>query len=122
MARKYMSKDVTTTTIKCGKIQISKEGKPEILELPDITEIGTLTETRINKLVNKQYGFGVSIYNVIEETKTYRMKVEEFMKVAELVTEEEYELLDDEEEEEEPEEQPKRGRIKVIPKEETANT
>jgi hypothetical protein len=86
MARQYMTKEVTTTTIKSGKIIINPEGKPEVNPMQDIIVLGSISETKAHKTVNRAYGVGTTIYAVEEETKTYRMRVEDFIKVAELVT------------------------------------
>jgi preprotein translocase subunit Sec63 len=135
MARQYMTKDVTITTIQSGKIIINKEGKPEVSPMKDITIIGTISNAKAIKMVFKKYGNGTTIYNTIEEQKTYRMKVEDFIKVAELVTddtpkedldfdsedEDDNEDSDsnDESEEDRTPPQPKQGKakIKIIPKE-----
>jgi hypothetical protein len=137
-----MTKEVTTTTIKSGKIIISPEGKPEVNPMQDIIVLGTLSEAKAHKTVYKKYGAGTTIYDVQEETKTYRMKVEDFIKVAELITDETPDEDMDGEEDEDNEEtdledkdslpdkesretdksKAKRSRIKVIPKEEIVNT
>jgi hypothetical protein len=81
-----MTKEVTTTTIKSGKIFINSDGKPEVNPMQDIIVLGSISEAKAHKTVYKKYGAGTTIFAVTEESKTYRMKVEDFIKVAELVT------------------------------------
>lgn len=86
MARQYMTKEVTRTLINSGKIIINPEGEPIIKVNKGFEVIGTISKEKAQKLVNKQYGIGSTIYSMNEIKETYRMRVEEFIKVAELVT------------------------------------
>lgn len=124
MARQYMTKEVTSTKIQSGKIVI-ENGLPKVEPMPELTVMGTISDVKATKLVYKKYGMGATIYNTETETKVYRMKVEDFIKVAELVTEdtleEDEDDADDEEEDEIVEEEKpkaKRGSIKRVAKEE----
>lgn len=95
--RKYMSKEVTFTTIKMAEIKVVK-GKPEMVQLPDIIELGDLTVEKAQKLINKQLNNFAQVYEVETETKTYKMKVTDFIKVAELVDGDDGEEEDEDEE------------------------
>jgi hypothetical protein len=133
MARQYMTKEVTITTIKSGTIKLNKEGQPEVISKEDIIELGTISQAKANKLVYKKYGVGTTIYSMETETKMYRMKVEDFIKIAELVTDDtpkedldfDSENEDDNEDSEttnqsenDRNEIQKKGKITIIPKEE----
>jgi hypothetical protein len=133
MARQYMTKEVTLTTIKSGTIKLNKEGQPEVISKEDIIELGTISQAKANKLVYKKYGVGTTIYSMETETKMYRMKVEDFIKIAELVTDDtpkedadfDSENEDDNEDSEtinqsenDRNEIQKKGKITIIPKEE----
>lgn len=128
-----MTKEVTLTTIKSGTIKLNKEGQPEVISKEDIIELGTISQAKANKLVYKRYGVGTTIYNMETETKLYRMKVEDFIKLAELVTDDtpkedldfDSENEDDNEDTESTNqsennrnEAQKKGKITIIPKEE----
>jgi hypothetical protein len=88
MARQYMTKEVTSTIIKAGKIVVSESGIPEVAVLEPITVLGTISQEKAQKRVNKLHGIGSTIFALETESKVYRMKVEDFIKIAELVTDE----------------------------------
>jgi hypothetical protein len=88
MARQYMTKEVTSTIIKAGKIVVGESGIPEVAVLEPITVLGTISQEKAQKRVNKLHGIGSTIFALETESKVYRMKVEDFIKIAELVTDE----------------------------------
>jgi hypothetical protein len=135
MARQYMTKEVTSTIIKAGKIVVGESGIPEVAVLEPITVLGTISQEKAQKRVNKLHGIGSTIFALETESKVYRMKVEDFIKIAELVTDDTEEENDDLDEdadedsdsdleggnnflEEEPKKVVKGTRIKRIAKEE----
>jgi hypothetical protein len=85
--RKFMTKEVTVTTIKCAKVEMDKNGLPVVIPLNDLKQLGSVSSQKAQKLVKTLYGIGVSIYNIEENTQTYKMEVEKFIEMAELVTE-----------------------------------
>ena len=80
MARKMMTKEVTTTTVKIGKIEMVN-GTPNVVMLPDEKINGNITLEKAQKLMNKKHGV-VTVFEVIPETQVYEMDVMEFIKVA----------------------------------------
>ena len=82
MARKMMTKEVTTTTIKLGKIEMV-EGTPKAVNLPDEIVLGNCSPEKAQKLMNKKHGV-VTVFEVVPETQVYEMDVMEFIKVAKL--------------------------------------
>ena len=95
--RKYMTKEVTTTTIRVGKVVLGENNMPVVEELTPITVLGNLSQDRAQRRVNKDLGMGISIFGLEVTTHNYKMKVTDFIKVAELVTENDT-TLDEEEE------------------------
>ena len=82
MARKMMTKEVTTTTVKIGKIEMV-DGLPTVVPLPDEVILGNCSSEKAQKLMNKKHGV-VTVFEVIADTKVYEMDVMEFIKVATL--------------------------------------
>ena len=82
MARKMMSKEVTTTTVKIGKIEMVN-GTPNVVMLPEEKIIGNITLEKAQKLMNKKHDI-VTVFEVVPETQVYEMDVMEFIKVAKL--------------------------------------
>jgi len=100
--RKYMTKEVTTTTIKIAQVTVDTEtGLPKVEQLEPVIVLGTMSKDRAQKRINKDFGMGVTIFGMEENTYTYKMKVADFIKVAELVQDENDATLEEEEEEEE---------------------
>jgi hypothetical protein len=81
--RKIMSKEITTTTLKLGKIKVI-DGSPLVEKLPDETLLGEPNERNIGKIIYKKYGAGVTIYHKEIKKLMYEMEVEEFIKHATL--------------------------------------
>ena len=82
MARKMMTKEVTTTTVKIGKIEMVN-GAPSVVMLPEEKINGNITLEKAQKLMNKKHGV-VTVFEVVPETQVYEMDVMEFIKVASL--------------------------------------
>ena len=82
MARKMMTKEVTTTTVKIGKIEMVN-GTPNVVMLPEEKINGNITLEKAQKLMNKKHGV-VTVFEVVPETQVYEMEVMEFIKVATL--------------------------------------
>ena len=82
MARKKMAKEVTTTTVKIGKIEMVN-GTPNVVMLPEEKINGNITLEKAQKLMNKKHGV-VTVFEVVPETQVYEMDVMEFIKVAKL--------------------------------------
>ena len=82
MARKMMTKEVTTTTIKLGKIEMVN-GTPNVVTLPDEKINGNITLEKAQKLMNNKHGV-VTVFEVVPETQVYEMDIMEFIKVATL--------------------------------------
>ena len=82
MARKMMTKEVTTTTVKLGKIEMV-EGTPNVVMLPEEKINRNITLEKAQKLMNKKHGV-VTVFEVVPETQVYEMDVMEFIKVATL--------------------------------------
>lgn len=82
MARKMMTKEVTTTTVKIGKIEMVN-GTPSVVMLPEEKINGNITLEKAQKLMNKKHGV-VTVFEVVPETQVYEMEVMEFIKVASL--------------------------------------
>ncbi len=99
--RKYMTKEVTTTTIKLAKVTVDENGLPVVEQLEPYVKLGTINKEKAQKLINKEYGLGVTVFGMEENTYVYKMKVADFIKVAELVQDENDTSLEEEEEEDE---------------------
>jgi hypothetical protein len=83
MARKTMTKEVTSTTVKLARM-VMVEGAPNAETLPDEILIGNVTLENAQKAVTKKHGAGVTVFAVEPKTDVYEMPVEEFIKVATL--------------------------------------
>lgn len=84
--RKYMTKEVTFTTVKATEIVVEK-GEPKLVKLTPIIMLGDLTIEKAQKKLQKETGTNAQVYAIESDTKTYKMKVSDFIKVAEEVTE-----------------------------------
>ena len=82
LARKMMTKEVTTTTVKIGKIEMVN-GTPNVVMLPEEKINGNVALEKAQKLMNKKHGV-VTVFEVVPETQVYEMEVMEFIKVASL--------------------------------------
>lgn len=85
-----MTRQVTKTTVKVAKIEL-KEGIPVAVELPDLVLVGNIRMERAQREANAHFGEQVNVMQVLPETLTYEMSVEDFIKHA-TVREEQSEL------------------------------
>lgn len=79
--RKYMTKEVTTTIVKVAKMEMV-DGIPQAITLPNEVILGNVTLEKAQKIVNKKYGYPVSVMEVQANTQIYEMLVEEFIQIA----------------------------------------
>jgi hypothetical protein len=108
--RKYMTKEVTKTTVKLAKMDINDKGLPVAIELAPVVMLGDITQEKAQKIMNKKHDEVVTVYAVETVTQKFKMEVEEFLKYATPVIEGE----DDEEDEDEDEEESPTGKGKYI--------
>jgi predicted AlkP superfamily phosphohydrolase/phosphomutase len=96
--RKFMTKEVTVTMVKVATIGIDENGLPSVTDIETVELLGELTKEKATKKYNKAGGTK-TVFNVTTETRTYKMEVSEFIKVATLVTGEDESLEEEDEEE-----------------------
>lgn len=103
-----MTKEVTFTTAFMAKMEINEEGLPVAVQLPTQIILGSVTKEKAQKMFEKsEKDFaGTTVYKVESETSVYRMKVEDFVRLAEKVTEDTPEDEDEDEDENTPEPTP----------------
>ena len=94
MARKTMTREITTTTIRAAKMEVI-DGAPQAISIPDETVLGSMTLEKAQKHVTKNHGEGITVFDVQKDTKKYAMAVEDFIKYAEIVEDEETEVAED---------------------------
>ncbi|UTC25188.1 transcriptional regulator [Cytobacillus phage Bfsp1] len=99
--RKFMTKEVTITEVKIAKISMDSNGMPVAEQMEPMSLLGNVSKEKAQKLVTAEHGMGVTVFGVQTITQTYKMKVKDFIKVAELVSE--GDNLDEEESEEDSE-------------------
>lgn len=93
-----MTKEVTVTNVKVANIGIDENGLPKVEGIETIELLGELTKEKAEKKYRKSGG-NKTVFNVTTETRTYKMEVSEFIKVATLVTDDDN--VDEEESEDE---------------------
>jgi hypothetical protein len=79
--RKLMTKEVTTTTLKLAKMQMV-EGQPVATALEDEILLGNVSIEKAQGFATKKHGTGVTVFEVVADTKVYEMSVEDFIKHA----------------------------------------
>ena len=82
MARKMMTKEVTKTTVKLGRIAMV-DGTPKVEHLADELLLGNVSMKRAQSLMNKKHGI-ITVFEVVPETNVYEMAVEKFIELADL--------------------------------------
>ena len=82
MTRKMMTKEVTKTTVKLGRIAMV-DGTPKVEHLADEVLLGNVSMERAQSLMNKKHGI-VTVFEVVPETNVYEMAVEKFIELADL--------------------------------------
>jgi hypothetical protein len=81
--RKLMTREVTTTTLTLAKMEMV-EGKPVATPLEKEVLIGNVSIERAQAHAKKKHGAGVTVFEVVADTKSYEMSVEDFIKHASL--------------------------------------
>lgn len=76
-----MTKEVTSTTVKVARIDVT-EGQPKVVELEPVILLGNVDSEKAQKVVAKQRGAGVSVLSVESVTDVYEMEVSEFIQIA----------------------------------------
>lgn len=99
MARKYITREITKTTVKVAKMEV-KDGAPVAVPLPDEIIVGNVNMEQAQRQIKRRLGDGVTVFGVEANTEKYKMSVAEFLELAELVTDE----SDDSDEEDDNEE------------------
>lgn len=87
--RKFMTKEVTKTTVKVAQITQGENGLPVANHLEDIVLVGNVTMEKAQKEAAKRFDHPVTVFGVEPSTELYRLSVEDFLNIATLVTEEE---------------------------------
>jgi hypothetical protein len=101
MARKYMTKEVTFTKVFAAKMDINEDGLPVAVPVAPIEVMGTIDKAKAQKLIIKNHDEMLTVFKVEVVTQTYKMKVSDFIKIAELVSD--TDNLDEEDEDSEDE-------------------
>ncbi len=81
MARKMMTKAVTSTTIKSVEVR-DINGELKMIPLTDVIVMGNVDKRRAQIMVNKMYSVPVTVTSVESETVVYEMEVTRFMELA----------------------------------------
>jgi len=76
-----MSREVTLTTVKLGKVSVV-EGRPTVEEMEDVVLIGNISLERAQRAVRKDFGNDVTVFGVQADTKTYELPLETFIEIA----------------------------------------
>jgi hypothetical protein len=84
--RKFMTKEVAITKAMVGNVGFDDNGLPVVIDVEIIELLGELNKDKAGKKLKKD-GMDKTLFNVLHETRTYKMEVTEFIKVATLVTE-----------------------------------
>jgi hypothetical protein len=79
--RKMMTKEVTTTTVKTAKIHVV-DGQVQAIHQEPVYLLGNVSMEKAQKQMNKFFGEPVTILEIMADTVTYEMPVEDFIKVA----------------------------------------
>jgi Histone-like Protein p6 len=79
--RKFMTKEVTTTTITLAKMQMV-DGQPQAEKLEDEILVGNVSLEKAQQHAVKKHGAGVTVFTVEPQTHVYELSVEDFIKVA----------------------------------------
>lgn len=82
MLRKFMTKQVTKTTVKIAKMRL-ENGTPKAIPLDDLVLLGNISKSKAQRIVDKEYE-GATVLETTTETLVYEMEVEEFIKLAKI--------------------------------------
>jgi hypothetical protein len=80
-SRKMMQREVTTTFVSVAMIEVV-DGTPKMVTLPDEEFVGNVSLEHAQRQLNKKFGQPVTILELIADTKTYEMPLEDFIKRA----------------------------------------
>lgn len=98
--RKFMTKEVTKTTVKIAQIEQGANGLPVANVLEDVILIGNVSLEKAQKEMGKRFEFPVTVFGVEPSTEIYKLSVEDFLQHATLVTPDEVAQVEAEEVEE----------------------
>jgi hypothetical protein len=101
--RKFMTKEVTVTKLMVGTVGLDENMLPKVENVETVELLGELDKEKASKKYTKSGGTK-TVFNATHETRTYKMEVAEFIKVATLVTD--TDNVDEEEDEDESENEP----------------
>lgn len=79
--RKTMTKEVTKTTVKAATMEI-ENGLPVAKTIEDFVLLGNVSVEKAQSHVKKNVDPKATVFEVIPETVTYEMPVEDFIKYA----------------------------------------
>lgn len=79
--RKMMAKEITVSTIKIAKMEMVN-GIPEAKVMESHTMLGTISMEKAQREIEKLYGKGVMVFQVVPEKQVFEMEVTEFLKLA----------------------------------------
>lgn len=92
--KKTMTKEVTTTSIKLGRVKLV-DGMPIVEPLNDELMLGNVSLEKAQKAMRKQHGDDVTVFGVEANTQKYKMSVEDFIRIAKRVEENEGEEIEE---------------------------
>lgn len=88
--RKFMTKEITKTTVKLAVMAMSEAGLPTATQLDDMVFIGNVplekAQKEVNKIAKEKKLGNVTVFGVEASTEVYKLPVEEFLKYATLAT------------------------------------
>ena len=87
MARQFMTKEVTKTTVNAGILTVDENGESSIKELKNIYLVGNVSKEVAQKKLSKEHGTPVTVFKIDTDTQKYRMEVAKFIELADLVIE-----------------------------------
>lgn len=87
-SNKFVNREITHTTVKLSRIEMV-DGHPQAKELPDEKLTGNVPLDKAQSHMNFKFRGQkpVTVVQVIPETTKFRMPLDRFMKLAEVVTE-----------------------------------
>ena len=99
MARKYITREITKTTVKVARMEV-QEGRPVAVPLDDEVIVGNVSMEQAQRQIKKKLGDGVTVFGVEPNTEKYKMSVADFLQLATLVTDEQTDDSEDEDDSE----------------------
>lgn len=86
MMRKHITRTLTRSTVECFAVKMV-DGKPEVETLAPVTVWGVPSDKEALKAVKEAYpeAKGVTVGNVKSVDETYRVSIDDFVTIAELV-------------------------------------